>query len=304
MSLYLLKLKHSRDLISSKQNLTEMKIGMNMLLWTTYVDEQYYPVLDKIKATGYDGVEIPIGDGDRAYYKALGKRLKGLEFGVTCTSSLFEDCNPASPDATIRANALDQLKWRIDMAVELGAELIAGPFHSAFAHFSGEPPTQAERQWSAETLSKAAEYAQQANIILTPEYLNRFECYLYNTMDDISTLIDAVDHPNLKLIYDSHHAHIEEKDVASVIKKHAANIRHVHISENDRGTPGKGQVHWDATFRTLKEVGYDHWLSIEAFSRHNPTFASNINVWRNYQPTFDEIFVDGYSFIKEMWNKY
>lgn len=281
-----------------------MKIGMNMLLWSTYIDEQYYPVLEKIKETGFDGVEVPIGDGDTGYYNHLGRKLEEMELGVTCTSSVFEDCNPASADPKIRANALDQLKWRVDMAVALNAELIAGPFHSAFAYFSGHPPTNDERKWSAEVLRDAAEYAEQADVILTPEFLNRFECYLYNTMDDIATLVEAVDHPFLRLVYDTHHANIEEKDVSATIRKHAKHIRHVHISESDRGTPGSGQVNWVDTFKTLKEIGYNHWMSIEAFSRHDPTFASNINVWRNFQETFDEIFVDGYSFIKEMWEKH
>ena len=37
-----------------------MKIGMNLLLWTTHVTEEHYPQLEKIKSTGFDGVEIPI----------------------------------------------------------------------------------------------------------------------------------------------------------------------------------------------------------------------------------------------------
>jgi D-psicose/D-tagatose/L-ribulose 3-epimerase len=42
-----------------------MKIGMNLLLRATHVTEQHYPHLEKIKATGLDGVEIPLFEGDR-----------------------------------------------------------------------------------------------------------------------------------------------------------------------------------------------------------------------------------------------
>ncbi|MCB0837820.1 MAG: sugar phosphate isomerase/epimerase, partial [Bacteroidetes bacterium] len=78
----------------------------------------------------------------------------------------------------------------------------------------------------------------------------------------------------------------------------------VHISESDRGTPGTGQVRWDDVFQALREIGYDNWLTIEAFSRNKAEFASGINVWRNFEPTLDEIYRDGYTFIKEMWEKY
>lgn len=281
-----------------------MKIGMNLLLWTTAINEELFPILDKIKAAGYDGVEVPIGDEGDENYRKIGQRLKELGMGCTSVTSVFEDGNPASPDPKIRAKAVDQLKWRIDMGAELGSEVIGGPFHSAFAYFSGEPPREDERKWSAETLRKAAEYAEGTGVILTPEALNRFECYLYNTLADITTLIEAVDHPNLRMIYDTHHAHIEEKSQAGAIETYAPLIAHVHISENDRGTPGSGQVAWEEVFEGLQGINYDGWLTIEAFSRNNPEFASNINVWRNYESSLEEIYEKGYDFIKTMWEKY
>ena len=278
-----------------------MKIGMNMLLWTTSVTEEYKPILEDIKRTGFDGIEIPIGDGDEDFYKIIGSMLDSLDLERTAVTSVFEDGNPVSPDPAIREKAIEQLKWRIDMGAIMGAQVIGGPFHSAFASFSGHPPTNEERQRSAEVLRKAAEHAAQYNIMLTPEALNRFECYLYNTLGEIASLIDSVDHPNLQMIFDTHHAHIEEKNMRDVIRTHASKIAHVHISESDRGTPGSGQVNWTAVFDTLKEIKYDKWLTIEAFSRNNPEFASGINVWRNFQPTLEEIYRDGFNFIRSRW---
>ena len=281
-----------------------MKIGMNLLLWTTDINEKLYPIIEQLKSTGFDGVEVPIGDEGIENYTALGKKIKEMDMGCTCVTSIFEDGNPASADASVRAVAVDQMKWRIDMAKELGAEVICGPYHSAFAYFSGEPPTEDERKYSTEVMRKAAEYAGEVGVLLTPEALNRFECYLYNTLDDISKLIKDVDHPNMKMIFDSHHAHIEEKSSGDQIKKHKDLIGHVHITESDRGTPGSGQVLWDHIFSSLALIDYDGWMTIEAFSRNKAEFASNINVWRNFQPTMEEVYTDGYDFIKSMWKKY
>lgn len=281
-----------------------MKIGMNLLLWTTDISEQLYPILEEIKATGFDGVEVPIGDPDMKAYQDLSKRIRDLGLGCTAVTSIFEDGNPASADPAIRAKAVEQMKWRLDVGAELGVDVIGGPYHSAFAYFSGEPPSEAERKWSTEVMREAAEYAGTLGIILTPEALNRFECYLYNTLDDIAVMLREVDHPNLRMIYDTHHANIEEKNVTEVIHRHKDLISHVHISENDRGTPGSGQVRWDETFKALTDIGYDNWLTIEAFSRNKPEFASNINVWRNFEPTFEEVYQKGYAFIKSMWEKY
>ena len=281
-----------------------MKIGMNMLLWTTFVDEAYFPTIEKIKKAGFDGIEVPIGDGAAKDYRKVGDFLKSMDMTCTCVSSVFEEENPASPDPKIRQKGVDALKWRIDMAAEMDAAVIGGPFHSAFAWFSGKAPLEEERKWSADVLHKAAEYAAGTGVILTPEALNRFECYLYNTLDSIATTLRAINHPNLRMIYDTHHAHIEEKSQAVVIQKFGDLISHVHISENDRGTPGTGQVHWDEVFENLQAIGYDKWLTIEAFSRHNEEFANGINVWRNYQADFKEVYEQGYTFIKNSWDRY
>ena len=269
-----------------------------MLLWTNHVTEEHYHIVDDLKKTGYDGIELYMGDGDVKHYTKLGNHFSDLGLGVTTVTGLAPEENISSEDASIRQAGLDRLKWAIDNAEALGADNICGPIHSSFAYFTRLPPTQDERKRSAEMLRKAAEYAAEANIMLCPEALNRFECYLYNTMADLKTLVEAVDHPNLGAMYDTHHSNIEEKSQSEALKTIAPVLKHIHISENDRGTPGSGQVQWDDVFPTIKEIGYDGWLTIEAFSTIIPEFANAINVWRDYSP-LKEIYTKGLEFIKK-----
>src|SRR5690606_15639751 len=275
-----------------------MKIGMNMLLWTNHVTEQHYPIIEKIKATGYDGVELFLGGGDVGHYSKLGRHFSSMGLGVTAVADLAPEENIASPDKKFREAGLDKLKWSIDVGAAANVEVICGPYHSTFAYFTRQPPTLQEKQWSNEMLWKAAEYAEKSNIVLAPEAVNRFESYLYNNMADLKSMVEKVDHPNLGAMFDTHHAHIEEKSQAEAIRTIAPYLKHVHISENDRGTPGSGQVHWQEVFNTLKEVGYDGWLTIEAFSTLIPEFANAINVWRDFSPT-DEIYTKGFTLIKQ-----
>ena len=271
---------------------------MNMLLWTNHVTEEHYHIVDDLKKTGYDGIELYMGDGDVSHYTKLGNHFADLGLGVTTVTGLAPEENISSEDPNIQQAGLDRLKWAIDNAEALKAENICGPIHSSFAYFTRQPPTQDERKRSAEMLRKAAEYAADANIMLCPEALNRFECYLYNTMADLKTLVEAVDHPNLGAMYDTHHSNIEEKSQSEALKTIAPVLKHIHISENDRGTPGSGQVQWNNVFPTIKEIGYDGWLTIEAFSTIIPEFANAINVWRDYSPS-QEIYTEGLRFIKE-----
>ena len=102
-------------------------------------------------------------------------------------------------------------------------------------------------------------------------------------------------------MYDTFHANIEEKDIAATIASIADSFVHVHISENDRGTPGTGHVHWDETFRALRRVNYDGWLTIEAFGRFLPALAAATRVWRDLFPSSEEVYTQGLRFLKEKW---
>ena len=45
-----------------------MKLGFNLLLWTPHVTAAHESILKDLKKTGYDGVEIPMFEGDPAHY--------------------------------------------------------------------------------------------------------------------------------------------------------------------------------------------------------------------------------------------
>ena len=274
------------------------KIGFNTLVWSAVVSDELFPVLDRLKEIGYNGVECLIGSPDEKAYQRLGDHTANLGLETTAAFVIGKDENPISATAEIRAKSLERIKWAIDRAYAMHATVIAGPFHSAHGIFAQHPPQDQEYLWSAEVLNAAGDYAAQAGITLALEAVNRFECYLCNTMEQLARLVNAAAHPNVKAMYDTHHANIEEKKSRDAIITIAPVLAHVHISENDRGTPGDGHVQWEETFSALAHINYDGWLTIEAFSRNDPGFANAINVWREYSKPWD-IAINGFSFIQQ-----
>jgi D-psicose/D-tagatose/L-ribulose 3-epimerase len=279
-----------------------MKIGMNLLLWTTRVTEEHYKLLGRLKEIGYDGVEIPIFGGAAEEYRELAGVLRDLGLGATAVTVLDPAYSPISPDKAVRTAAVDRLKWAIDRCADAGAEILCGPLHSPLGIFSGSAPSQSERNWGIETLQEAAAYAAQAKVELAVEYLNRFESYFLTTGADALKLIKMVNRPACGLMWDTFHAHIEEKEVAPVIQSVSPHLIHVHISENDRGIPGTGQVNWEETFKTLRNIRYDRWLVIEAFSRALPELAAATRVWRDLFENADQLSVSGLQFIRRQWS--
>jgi D-psicose/D-tagatose/L-ribulose 3-epimerase len=278
-----------------------MKTGMNLLLWTTHVTPEHFPILARLKKAGFDGVEVPLFEGDAAHYRTIRKELDNQGLGCTTVTVAVPEANPISPSAPVREAALARLRWAIEMTATLGGDVMAGPYHSPLAVFSGQPPTEDEKMRAADVLRQAAEIAAANKVKLTIEYLNRFECYFLTTAADARALVDRVNHPSFRTMYDTFHANIEEKSVSAAIASLGDRIAHVHISEGDRGTPGTGMVHWDETFRALRKAKYDGWLTIEAFGRALPDLAAATRVWRDLFPSAEEVYTQGLRFMKERW---
>ena len=280
-----------------------MKTGMNMLLWATHVTADHFPIIARLKKIGFDGVEVPIFEGDVDHYKKIRKELDNLGLGCTTVGLMTPEANPIAPDPALRQAAVERFKRLIEWTATLKAELMAGPFHSPLGVFSGTGPTEDEKKRGADVLHQAAEIAHKAGVKLAIEYLNRFECYFLTTAADARTLVKRVNHPNFRMLYETFHANIEEMNISEAIASCSDSFIQVHISKNDRGTPGTGHVHWDETFKALRKANYDGWLVIESFGRALPDLAAATKVWRDLFPAAEEVYTQGLRFMKEMWAK-
>ena len=279
-----------------------MKTGFNLFLWTTHVRDEHFPLFEELKHAGYDGVEVPLLEGEVEHYRRVARALR--DNGLECTSITVmpdagHDC--LSPDAGSRAGALDHLRWAIDCSHALGSEVLCGPFYQPLGVFSGRGAIEDEKVRAAEVHRQAAERAAEAGIKLSIEPLNRFECYFLNTIADATDYVRRVDHPSFGVLFDTFHANIEEKDPVGCITAAGTTINHVHVSENDRGTPGRGHVPWDATFQALRAIGYDGWLTIEAFGQVLPDLAAATRVWRAFFESPEEVYTEGLRLIREKW---
>lgn len=277
-----------------------MRLGMNLFLWTTHVTQAHVPLFGKLRRQGYQGVEIPTIDGDLNHYRDLRRALDDEGLGCTTVTFLSPDQDPLSRDAKQRQRGLDHIQWALEVAAVLGADVVCGPLHSSLGVFSGFGATADEIQRSVEFLQLAAPMAQDTGVVIALEYLNRFESYLVNTAADTAALVRQVDHPAIRCAYDTHHAHIEEQQVAAAIRSCSDVLAHVQLSESHRGAPGTGQVDWQSTIETLREVDYQGWLMLESFSRANPEFAKAVFIWRDHAASPEAVWQGGYDFLRPL----
>src|SRR3954468_21823990 len=152
-----------------------MRIGMNLLLWTSHVTSEHFAILDKLAARGFDGAEVPIFEGEEAHYASLGKQIERAGLKCSTITVCIPGANPISNDAAQRARGLDRLKWVLDRTAAVGGDVLCGPYYCPLGLFTGMGPTEDEKKWGADVLRAGAEYARTLNVRIAVEFLCRFE---------------------------------------------------------------------------------------------------------------------------------
>lgn len=283
---------------------TFMKYGINLLLWADTLSDSLLPLLNEIKSIGYDAVELPLFELDLAKYAAWGKHLDNAGLSRSAVTVRGALDNPISPDPSVRSLGIANNLKAVECAQVAGCNCLAGPFHSALGVFSGIGPTSDEWKWGVEAMWKVAEYGEKCQVTLALEPLNRFECYFLNCAADTARFCKEVGHPRCRAMLDTFHSHIEEKNPGDAIRALRGQLYHVHISENDRSTPGSGNVRWDETFAALSEMRYDRMLVIEAFGLLLEKLVPTVRIWRRMYDSERQLASDGLRFMKEQVQKH
>ena len=275
-----------------------LRYGVNTMVWTTRVDERLAPLFVKIKAWGFDGVELFLSPDEPANLGSVKKMLDENRLERTTCSVLPRHASLVSSDGNVRAQGVEFVKKCVSRTAELGAQLICGPLHAALGAMTGVRRTAQEWDWAVEGLTKAAHHAQDLGVTICIEPLNRFETYFLNTQQDAAKLVEEIGASNLRVHFDTFHANIEEQNPPASLRSLAKLLGHVHISENDRGIPGTGHVDWRGILSVLQQLGYDGWVTIESFAQPEPDLAAAAAIWRDLAPSGDELAKRGIQFIK------
>lgn len=280
-----------------------MPFGLNLLCLAGQITPAHEPQIRLVADLGYEGVEVPVLAGAPSDYAVLAALLDRVGLRRCCTAIVPDaNANPLAADAETRARGRAHLDWIIDCATALGAESVGGPFHAPIGVFTGSGPTPDEIAHGVEAHRAMADRAAAQGMILSLEPLNRFETHFLNTMEQAAAYVRAVDHPAFGIMYDTFHCHIEEKDQPRAIATIAGHINVLHVSENDRGIPGTGQIDFSAIFRALRNTGFDGWVTVEAFGAGLPELAAATRVWRPLFPDFHTLAAEAIAYVRPAWN--
>ena len=131
------------------------------------------------------------------------------------------------------------------------------------------------RDHTIEGLRRLAPLAESTGMLLILELLNskvdhpRYQC---DNSDWAAGVIETVDSPNVRVLFDIYHAQIMEGDLIRTIQKHHAAFGHYHAA----GNPGRHEldnrqeIFYPAVFQAIVDSGYNDYIGHEFIPRGNP----------------------------------
>jgi D-psicose/D-tagatose/L-ribulose 3-epimerase len=276
-------------------------VGINTWVWVSPLTDAEAPaLLRKIAEMGFDAVELPLenlGDLDPGVLRDVLTET-GLRPYVVGAMAPGRDLVAAEPGTV--ADTRGYLRGCVDLAAEIGAGSVCGPFFAATGRvwrMSAEERVKAYDEWR-ENLAPVVDHASDRGVRLGIEPLNRYETSLVNTVEQALTALDGLLGPGLGLALDTYHLNIEERSSADAVRLAGEHLAHVQVCGNDRGSPGGDQTDWQALVAALDEVGYAGPLNIESFTADNAAIATAASIWRPLAPTQDDLAREGLEFLR------
>ncbi len=242
-----------------------MKIGVSAFAWTADFNESHLDLLSQLQDHGLVAFEIPMFDPSKLPAASIRRAMESNDLACSVCAILPAGTNPISPDAEVRKKAVAHLVKCVEVATELGAQLIGGPVYAPIGYLPGRRRNTEEWNWALDALHSLAPTLEANKIDLAIEPVNRSETFFLTTAKETKAFCDAIGHPRIGVTIDTFHANIEEKNISGAIRSLGKRLKHIHASENDRGLLGSGHVDFAGIIDTLRETEYVGCLMIEGF---------------------------------------
>jgi len=252
------------------------------------------PQMERLKAHGIGLFEIPLlrpAEIDVAATVAFRER-HGVE--VVCSLGL-----PPSLDVVERPDeALAFLAPAFQVTRAVGSAALSGVTYGTIGKTTGRAPSPREIDGICRFLERAAQDAAAFGLRLGIEPCNRYETHLMNRGIDAAQIIERVGATNLFIHLDTYHMHIEEESFAVGFAAAAPYLGYVHLSEANRGVPGRGMLNWPAAMQAIAAIGYTGPLTLESMNHVDVDIAGGLAVWRPVAERPDDVIDAGLPFLR------
>lgn len=275
-----------------------MKYGIYYAYWEKEWNGDYKYYIDKISKLGFDILEISCGAFSDYYTKDqelidIGKYAK--EKGVTLTAGYGPHFNESlsSSEPNTQKQAISFWKETLRKLKLMDIHIVGGALYGYWPVDYSKPfDKKRDLENSIKNMKIISQYAEEYDIMMGMEVLNRFEGYMLNTCDEALAYVEEVGSSNVGVMLDTFHMNIEEDNIAVAIRKAGDRLCHFHIGEGNRKVPGKGMLPWNEIGQALRDINYQHAAVMEPFVMQGGTVGHDIKIWRDIIGNCSEVTLD------------
>jgi 5-keto-L-gluconate epimerase len=241
----------------------------------SYRDQREFEAdLACMKKAGYDAVELQIADPAlfdedrvRRVLENVGYTMCAFQTGSTYSSRGNCLC---TADAAVRQRTITLLKSFVDLAARWHSVIVIG---SLQGRFRDEPDQALGEKRIRTAIDDVGRYASDQDVVLAFEPVNHEEIDFHNTIAEVADLVRGLNLPGVRMMIDTFHMNIEEKDLLTCFADSRDILAHVHLSETNRDVLGAG--HWPtaAFCGALQTIGYQGYCSVGVYHTRLPRRA-------------------------------
>ena len=136
-------------------------------------------------------------------------------------------------------------------------------------------------------MKELVKVAEDNNVILNVEVINRFEQFLLNTCEEAVNYVEEINSPYCGILLDTFHMNIEEDSIGDAILTAGKHLKSMHIGETNRKPPGLGRMPWGEIKKALDKINYNGSLVMEPFVNPGGKVGRDIGIWRELMPGAD-----------------
>ena len=220
---------------------------------------------DHLRETGYAGVELNLDEPWGA--EVADVHRWATDVGVVVPSLLtgpayLRGLCLSSPDVAVRERTVEQLIRYLDVAARLGSVLVVGLLQG---QRGDESDADAAQDRIADGLSRLAEAASRAQVVVAIEPVNHLQVGFNHTVAEVQHLIARIGSAAVRPMVDTLHLHIEERSPVAAIEACGAALAHVHLCDSHGKRVGTGNFDFAPVLAELQRGGYAGFLSVKVY---------------------------------------
>lgn len=275
-----------------------MKYGIYAPYWTHEWTSDYEYFIPKVKRLGFDVLEISCAALTEKYSTdeqilELKKTAEANGIILTAGYGPTKEQNLCSEDSSVVKKAFDFFEKLLPRLELMGIKTLGGGLYSYWPLDPGQKmDRERELERAVKNMRLLSKTAENCDVTLGMEVLNRYEGYMLNTCEQALDFIQAVDSTHVKVMLDTFHMNIEEDNIPAAIRRAGKDLCHLHLGEQNRKVPGKGSLPWGEIGQALRDIDYQKAAVMEPFVMRGGTIGSEIKVWRDLIPDTCETALD------------